>query len=274
MTTLYENAVPIVNLPFLYINGAVLSNDATTPNTVLDLSAGICRDSTNTYDLNIGNFNGQTNTSATANVSTTINCAVTGLNGLDTGTLGASKMYYVYVVADPVSGNPTGAVVSLAVPSVGPIMPFGYSAFRHVGYAATNSSSHFLLFYQSGNNNARRLTYDAPQATAITAGAATSYTAIDLSALIPTIPVNQVVQIAFNYNANAAGDTLKLQPVNGTGDAVTVTAGTAGGTAHSTGNVEVIAQIVAAGTKPEINYKVSSGSDSVAIDVAGFNFYI
>src|SRR5277367_4522763 len=152
MTTLYDNAVPIVNLPFYYINGAIVSNDATTPNTVLDLSAGIMRDSSNTYDMNIGNFNGQTNNSATANVSTSINCAVTGLNGLDTGTLGVSKVYYIYTISDPVSGLSSGAIASLSAPSVGPLMPFGYSAFRHVAFAVTDSSSHFLKFYQSGFN--------------------------------------------------------------------------------------------------------------------------
>src|SRR5271170_3844348 len=154
MTTNYDNyAVPIVNLPFYYINAAIVST--TTTNTKLSLSAGQMRDSTNTYDMNIGNFNGEVNQSATANVATVIDCTTVGLNGLDTGTLGVSKVYNVFVVSDPVSGNPSGAMASLGTPSVGPLMPFGYSAFRHVGYAVTSSGSVFLSAYTSGNNNAR-----------------------------------------------------------------------------------------------------------------------
>jgi hypothetical protein len=272
MTQIYDQAVPIVNLPFLYITGAKISNDATTPNSLIDISAGQMRDQTNTYDMNLGNYNGQTNSSAAANVSTTVNSAVKGFNGIDTGTIAASTVYFVYVISDPVSGQTSGAVISLGVPSVGPLMPFGYSAYRHIGYAITDASSHFLLAYTSGGENARLLTFDAPQATAITAGAATSYTAIDLTKWVPTLSINTPVQISYSYLPNAAGDTFKMQPVNATGDAVTITGQVSA--VHVTGIATVFAQIVSAGTKPEINYKVSSASDAVAINVAGFNFYI
>ena len=51
MSTSNDGGIPIINLPFLYINGLIVSNDATTEQTVIDLSAGQCRDSTNTYDM-------------------------------------------------------------------------------------------------------------------------------------------------------------------------------------------------------------------------------
>ena len=68
-----------------YINGLGISNDATTPLTVLDVAPGSCLDSTGTYQLN-------------SNSSITINAAVNGLNGLDTGTFAQAKVYAVYVV--------------------------------------------------------------------------------------------------------------------------------------------------------------------------------
>jgi len=269
MTTLYDQAVPIVNLPFLYINGAIVSTIA-AHTSQLSLSAGIMRDSSNTYDMNIGNFNGQTNQSATANVATTINCAVNGFNGLDTGSLGASKVYYVYVISDPVSGNTTGAIVSLAAPSVGPLMPFGYSAFRHVGFAVTSSGSIFLAAYTTGVNSNRNFFFDAPISVGTTSSSA-SYAAIDLTKFVPLVNNLPVyLNVSFTGTAN---DVLHLQPGNATGDAITITAQV--NSQAITQQVLVLAQNTAISTvqSPTVNYK-NSGTDTVAILVGGFNFAI
>jgi hypothetical protein len=271
MTTQYDNyAVPIINLPFYYINGAQISNDATTPLTVLDVAAGQMRDSTNTYDLNIGNYNGEVSQTATANVVTLINAAVNGLNGLDTGTLGASKVYNVFVVSDPVSGNPSGAILSLGAPTVGPLMPFGYSAFRHVGYAITDASNHFLLGYNAGNNNARLFMYDAPISVGTTASSA-SYAAINLTKFVPlvnNIPVYLNVSLS-----GTANDTLDLQPGNATGNAIVITAGVT--SQAQTAQVLILAQntVISTVLSPTINYK-NSGTDTVVITVGGFEYFI
>jgi hypothetical protein len=269
MTQIYDQAVPIVNLPFFYVNGAIVST-VSAHTSQLSLSAGICRDSSNTYDMNIGNFNGQTNISAAANVATTINCAVNGFNGLDTGSLGASKVYYIYVISDPVSGNPTGAIASLAAPSVGPLMPFGYSAFRHVDFAVTSSGSVFLAAYTSGINSNRNFFYDAPISVGTTATEA-AYTAIDLTKFVPLINNLPVyLNVSFSGTAN---DVLHLQPGAATGDAITITAQVT--SQAITQQVLVLAQNTAISTvqSPTINYK-NSGTDTIAILVGGFNFAI
>lgn len=267
--TSFDNSVPIVNQPFLYINEMKITNDATTPNTKFNVSAGICRDSTNTFDINLGNFNGQNN-SGTANSSTTVNAAVNGINGLDTGSFAASKVYKVYVVGDAVSGNATGVMISLAVPSTGPLMPFGYNVYRLIGYMFSDGSTHFLLGYNSGNNNARRFTYDAPRATSVTAGTSATYAAIDLSLLVPLVD-NIIVRFKADWTANAAADTFNMQGGNSTGDAWTMIAPVAGGTAHTVGFGDVLSQLVAG--VPTSNYKVSAVG-GVAINVASFNYYI
>jgi hypothetical protein len=269
MTQIYDQAVPIVNLPFLYINGAIVST-VSAHTSQLSLSAGIMRDSSNTYDMNIGNFNGQTNSSAAANVATTINCAVNGFNGLDTGTLGVSKVYYIYVISDPVSGNTTGAVASLAAPSVGPLMPFGYSAYRHVGFAVTSSGSVFLAAYMTGVNSNRNFFYDAPISVGTTATEA-AYTAIDLTKFVPLVNNLPVyLNVSFSGTAN---DVLHLQPGGATGDAITITAQVT--SQAITQQVLVLAQNTTISTvlSPTINYK-NSGTDTIAILVGGFNFAI
>lgn len=269
MTTLYDNAVPIVNLPFFYINGAIVSTIA-AHTSQLSLSAGIMRDSTNTYDMNIGNFNGQVNQTATANVATIIDCTVNGLNGLDTGSLGVSKVYYIYVISDPVSGLPSGAMASLAAPSVGPLMPFGYSVYRHVDFAVTSSGSVFLAAYTTGINATRQFFYDAPISVGTTASSA-SYAAIDLTKFVPLI---NNIPVWLNVSVTGtAGDTVKLQPGNATGDAVTIEAQVNSQAAVQ--QVLVLAQTTAISTvpSPTINYK-NSGTDTVAILVDGFQFVI
>ncbi len=265
----FDNAVPILNNPFLYINEIKTSNNATTPNTLLNVSAGIARDSTNTYDINIGNYNGQTNSGA-ANAVTVINAANSGVNGLDTGTFAANKLYKVYVVGDAVSGNITGAMISLAAPAVGPLMPFGYNVYRLVGYAATDGSKNFLPFYQAGNNNARKFVYDAPQATSVTAGTSSTYAAIVLTTLVPTID-NIPVLFRANWTANAAADTFNMQGGNATGDEWGLIAPVAGSAAHTLGFGIVLSQLVAG--VATVNYKVSAVG-GVAINVVGFDFYI
>jgi hypothetical protein len=269
MTQLYDQAVPIVNLPFFYINGAIVSTVA-AHTSQLSLSAGIMRDSSNTYDMNIGNFNGQVNPNATLNVATTINCAVNGFNGLDTGSLGVSKVYYIYVISDPVSGLASGAMASLAAPSVGPLMPFGYSAFRHVGFAVTSSGSVFLAAYTTGVNSNRNFFYDAPISVGTTSTSA-SYAAIDLTKFVPLI--NNLPVYLNASISGTAGDTLSLQPGNATGDAVVIEAQVNSQAVRQ--QVLVLAQNTAISTvqSPTINYK-NSGTDTIVILVGGFNFAI
>jgi hypothetical protein len=250
-------------VPFFYTNGLGISNDATTPNSLLDIAIGTCIDSTETYQMELL-------------TPCVINSANNGVNGLDTGTIGASKIYAVYLISDPVTTNPTAAMISLnylSFNSLAPNMPFGYSAYNLIGYVATNSSSHFLPgYWTAGNAGFRTFFYDAPQATAVTAGAATSYTAVNLSSLVP-LGSYRNVYIYTSYLPGTAGDTLSMQPEAGTGAPIVVTGQVA--TVHVTSQSKLVSSLVS-GTPnvQEINYKVSSSGDAVAIDVLGYDFYI
>ncbi len=250
-------------VPFFYVNGLGISNDATTPNSLLDIAIGTCIDSTETFQMELL-------------APCVINSANIGLNGLDTGAIAASKMYAVYLVSDPVSQNPTGAMISLnylSFNALAPILPFGYSAYSLIGYVATDASKHFLPgYWTSGNSSLRTFFYDAPQATAVTAGASTTYAAVNLSALAP-LGINRNVWLYTSYLPGTAGDTLSLQPEAGTGAPIVVTGQVA--TVHLTTQSKLTSSLVT-GTPnvQEINYKVSSSGDAVAIDVLGYEWNI
>lgn len=257
---------PIVNQPSLYINGLIISNDPTTPNTVLNVSAGQCRDSNNVVDMQLGDFLGEG--FGTPNSITILNAAVNGINGLDTGVLVLSTVYAVYLISDSSNYRPTGVILS-ANQSL-PLLPFGYDTYRKIGYWATDASVHFLLGYYSVSGvGVRDFFYDAPQATAITAGHAVAYTNVNLIKWVPVVN-NIAVYIASSYVPATAGNSLKLQPGNATGDAITITGQVA--TVAVTSNSKLLSQNVTISSvvSPVINYKESNASDAVAINVAGF----
>lgn len=255
---------PIYTLPFLYKSGLTISNDATTPNTVLDIAAGQCRDANDVIDIPVGTANLE-GTSVAAPLL--LNAAINGVNGLDTGTLGVSLMYAIYIIADSRYYKPVGCIATLATNTI-PLMPFGYDSYRLIGYWATNSSSHWQTGYYIGSGSNLQFFYDAVQATAVTAGAATSYTAVSLAKWVP--PVNNIVaDIYTSYVPAVAGNTLHLQAVNQTGDCAVITGQVA--TVPLTQVTPVLVQL-ATGV-PEINYKVVT-SDTVAIDVQGFQVSI
>lgn len=245
----------IVNQPFLYVNGLQISNDATTPNTKIDIAAGQCRDSSNVFDMNLGNYLGA-NPNASANVSTTIDATTNGANGLDTGSLANSTMYYIYVIGDASGYKTTAAIVSANAPATGPVLPFGYGISRYIGSILTDGSAHFLKTYYSGNGTVRYAQYDAPVAVTVTAsGTSASYSAMDLSVAVPPTNFGKVF-VEYKWTNNAPADLLKFTPTGATGDFLTVS-GIAAGVAQI--DQFTILPLVAT-AKPEISYKTSAGT--------------
>jgi hypothetical protein len=260
MTTYNEQ---IINQPALYINGLQLSNDATTPNTKLDVAAGVCRDSTNTVDINVGNYLGA-NPNLSANTATVINTAVVGANGIDTGTLAASTIYYVFAIAD-VTNNPLRPPACIISTSATPLLPTGYGYYRRIGWAATDGSTHFAVFYQDGNGSVRNYWIDVP-VKVLNAGTSTSFAAVDLtSGYMPPIATNVFLQS--DFTPNTAGDAAAFRP---TGSAST------NGMLQVTGvvsakvqSVEIELPCLLASSLPKVDYKVAA-SGSLSLWVVGF----
>lgn len=243
--------LPIVNAPYLDVSGLEIAIASTTTATV---QLGRARNSTNENDIILS-------------AAVTLNAATTGINALDTGSLTTATLYSLYIVGDSSNNKATGVVLSLSATS--PLMPVGYDMFRKIGYLRTDGSSHFLAGYWSGSANDRTFVYDVPLATAITAGASATYAPVILTTFVPAVQ-NVLVKIESNWTANAAADTLALQPFAAVGDTVKYIAGVAGATAHTLVREYVQAQLDTG--VPKINYKVSAGT--VAINVAGYQYTI
>jgi hypothetical protein len=244
MANQYEQ---IVNDGLLYINELNLS---WLSNTTASLAAGQARDTTNVFDIILPS-------------SVTLNIAVNGVNGLDTGTVAATTFYYVHLILDPTNRNPVGALISKSLTA--PTLPAGYGYFKHVGNLATDGSSHIRLFYQHGNGVDRRYEYDAA-ISVVSAGAATSLTQINLSNYVPTKSVINVLA-SYAYTPAAASHTLSIVP---TSTSSTTPAQQTGQVAAVVidGEVSLMSQEVTGA--PSIYYLVSSGSDAVTIYVKGY----
>ena len=116
------------------IDGLILSNDGTTPNTKLDISAGVARDDTNAATISF----------ASAKI---IDCTTTGALGLDAGSLANSTWYHVFAIA-----KADGTMSALASTSVSsPTMPSGYIYKRRIGSFKTDGSAHIIAFSQEGD---------------------------------------------------------------------------------------------------------------------------
>jgi hypothetical protein len=276
---IYSNADPVSFQPYLWINGFQVSNDATTPNSIIDVGPGLCRDSTNTFDINLGNYFGEIPTPVSLNnnvypavpapnTTTLVFGLVNGALGLDTGTLAASSLYYVFVIADQTGRLAPSALISLSLTA--PLLPAGYNIFRHISQISTDSSIHFVSMFSNGNDVVRNVLFNTPVPTSVTAGHATTYTNVNLAGIVPSVN-NLPVTLYVSYTPATAGNVLSLQPGNGTG-AITVTGQVA--TVPTTTTVTVLAQLVTIGgvPSPVINYKVTNASDTAVISVAGYQY--
>jgi len=260
---------PIVFNPNLYATGCIVRNNATTPNTKLTITPGVVRDINNVIDMNLGNFQGQGNQAITANSNTVLDATVNGANGLDTGTLAASTPYAVCVIGDSRNLMPTATLLVKSLAS-GAVLPAGYDSFRIVGAMYTDASAHFILGYWSGFASWRMFMYDAPQATSVTAGNATSYTAVDITSLVAPgggadNKFNVLIMTALT--PSAAGRGVFLRGDGATGDQV-VNLGQV--TSVVLNSYNWVSATLVAGVSTKINYKVSNASDAVAINVAGY----
>lgn len=256
----------ILNLPAYAIYGLQISNNSSTPNTQVDISAGACRDSNNNVDMVIGtnfpNAEGQT-----FSAPLTIDATVVGVNGIDAGALGNNLLYAVYIIGDSHGYKVPAGLLSLASNS-SPTMPFDYDSYRLIGYLSTNSSAHFIPGQLFGKGNDREWHYDGGQSL-ISGGAATSPTNVALTARVPA-QENAIALMAYDFIANAAGDVFTLRSFSASNPYMTGESQAAGATAHLQANTEVPVSLNSGA--PTIKYAVSAGT--INLDVVGYKFSV
>lgn len=249
----FTPAVPLYGVLGPSVVGMYLAYAGTKTITA---TAGQCSDSTGT------------NTITVPATSTTISLLASGLNGLDTGTVAASTMYAVFAIGDPSGRNPAGFLLSTS--ATAPVMPAGatygtsYGEFRRIGWIKTDGSSNILAFYQEPVNDVIRLMqYDAPIAV-LTAGVATSYTAVSLAAAVPTTAGRVVIASALT--PNAASDTASIRPTGATGDYIVQVGQVA---AVVTRLQYELLPLIASGAM-KIDYKVSTASAALTVAVQAY----
>lgn len=243
-------AIPVVNAPDLYVDGLALS---WASNTTLSVALGRARNSTDVNDIIL-------------DAGVTINAAANGLNGLDTGSLAASTMYAVYAVGSSLGAVTPGAMVALASQSA-PVLPVDCDMYRRIGWALTDSSSHFLLFYQYGSDKTRQYYYDVG-ISELSGGSSTSFAAIDLATSVPPIATNVVMDILFT--PDGATEVAEFLPFGSSASNGIVRFG-CGVAAAQQGSITVPCKLDSA--VPKVLYKVASG-DTLTLLTVGYYDYL
>jgi len=260
MTSSSNNLQPIYNLPILYKQGGRVS---VASNTTLSITAGLFRSSIDNFDINVGDYFGTAS-------STTLNSANVGvLNGLDTGTLAASKVYAVWAIADQAGYNASGYLLSLS--TTAPVMPqsafpSGYNVMRRIGWAVTDASTHFTTLVVSGIGNTVYYTYDVP-VKVLNAGTSSTQAAVDLSTVVPAvagIPVN----LNCDFVSDAASKKATLCPSGGTIASSRFILNAQVASVHVIQNYEIPAVLVS--SLPKVDYIISAATSTLDLYVAGF----
>ncbi|SFN02519.1 hypothetical protein SAMN05216573_10773 [Bradyrhizobium sp. Rc3b] len=177
-----------------FINGLFVTNDASTPNTVIDISAGACVSSDATTLMKLAAFTKNANAA----------WAVGTGNGSADGaasytTLGASTWYAVYLI----ERTDTGVVDVLTSKSFSaPTLPTNYTKSRFIGAFRTDASSHILamVVYDGGNV----VMWKTLPALDVSTGSALGTTPQSSSLLVPPLNVEALVNIV---GANTSATT-------------------------------------------------------------------
>lgn len=246
--------IPGSRNPVSYVNGLTASFKTVT---ALTLNPGACSDSLNNIDMVVS-------------TALTIDSAIVGVNGLDTGTLTATKIYYVHVIGDSNGFYQPAGLLSLS--ATAPTLPFGYDSFRMVDIKATNATPNFILSYTNGYYEDREFVYDAP-ALVLNAGSAATATAVSLVNVVAPLGTPMV-----NFTAS-----ITPVAVTGAGDSVTLipTGSSSAGYAKLSGSVAAKAQIAdlqclafVASAIPSVDYLVTDAGDSASLWVKSYKFFV
>jgi hypothetical protein len=174
-----------------YIWGFTLSNDATTPNTILDIANGTATDSTGTVTI--------TGTAFTKTISGTW-VAGTGNAGMGTGLTATASTWY-HVFAGIASGS-YDVFFDTSLTAVN--KPSAFTSFRYIGDIYLSSSTYITTFTQAG----QKITWGTAPID-LNGGTALTETAVILS--IPPGVVTFPILSAY-VNGTVINDRIYIYP--------------------------------------------------------------
>jgi hypothetical protein len=215
-----------------YLAGLGMANTTTSPNTKIDIAAGVCADSGNVAMLSVS--------------AGTIDCGTVGANGLDAGSLASTTWYHVFAI-----GTAGGTTALLASTLTSPSMPSGYTLKRRIGSFKTDGSAHIIPFSQNGDE----FLWVTPVSVVNDTGVAFPTSLTNLTMVVPTgVVVNAI--FSGRFGATAALAIAFSSPVQtGTATAqANVTAHDRGGTIYAAVRTDTAGRIQwladSAGTSP------------------------
>jgi hypothetical protein len=252
-------------LPFPYVFGFHV---AWASGTTITVQPGLCRDSENDVDLNLGNWGESTA------ANTTLNAATNGANGLDTGSLGMDTWYAVYVIGS--SKNQAQPALLAAIAGDTPLLPLGYDCYRRISWLRTNSSSEFRKFYQTKSSssdiglggNTRFYQWDETiGATIASSGTSTTFAEIALASGAP--PQIAPAWVNVRYTPALVANTASIRPHGSTAAAnlCPIYLKNSAAAQERCVTTRILPQLL--NGFPALEYVVTSG-DTLLLDIVGF----
>jgi hypothetical protein len=145
--------------------------------------------------------------------SKTLNTALSGAGGLDTGTLAASTWYNVFAIY-----GTSGTSILMSLSATAPTMPSGYTYFARIGTVYTSASTKYLYgFVQAGRNTQ----YTGTPVVLISQAPAATNTVSVSSAVPPTAAMINVTV----YNDPSSGTSNLTVGSNSSNNLVEVSGG-------------------------------------------------
>lgn len=196
--------------------------------------------------------------------SKTINLAVTGAGGMDTGAAPVSGFVAIYAIYNPATSTSALLAVnatSVAAPSVygGANMPAGYTASALVSVWGTNASGQLRVGYQSDRN----INFVAVSVLTSTAAAST-FTSVNISSAAPLNAVSVVGTVGLNSNSGALNALIASDATTG---GVGLQQTTASAVTNLSANYNLI---IAIAQRIYYTFSATGGSASINIFVSGY----
>jgi hypothetical protein len=170
-----------------HVGGLALSNDGTSPATVIDTAAGVATSDDAGAMMKLATF-----------TKSTAAWAVGSGNGcLDSGSVANATWYHLFVI----ERTDTGVVDELCSTSAAaPTLPTNYTKKRRIGSFKTDGSAHILAFTQSGTGNRREYLWGNGVADVMASALNNSSRIL---ATLSSVPAGIKVDAIFNAGDNA-----------------------------------------------------------------------
>ncbi|HXI77922.1 MAG TPA: hypothetical protein VNH21_12340 [Steroidobacteraceae bacterium] len=236
-----------------YLFGLTMSNDVGTPDTLLDIAAGACADSTGTVMITLGAF-----TKSIAGAW----AAGSGQNGMGGGlTATASTWYHVFACI-----NAGVSDVFFDTSATGSHAPIGTTALRRIGSIRLDPLVHILSFSQMGD----RFDRGAPLQEFNGVPGATTAATVTLAGVPAGLPI-QALLTGYGVDATPAQGILYVSSLSQADNAPTL--GGAYMTAQwgiNLGNVTTFAATVPTNASAQVRRRVSTATCTIIINSVGW----